>query len=102
VSRGEVWWADVPGVGRRPVVILTRDRGIPFLSGVTVALVTTNVRGIPSEVQIGIADGMPKESAVNLENLYTIPRRQLKARIATLPASRMSQVCAALRFAVAC
>jgi len=48
-----VWWADVPGDKRRPVLVLTRQRFIPRLHAVLVAPVTTTVRSIPTEVELG-------------------------------------------------
>ena len=67
MKRGEVWWADLPApVGRRPVLLLSRDRAYAVRSAVTVAFVTTVIRGIPVEVRLGPADGMPKDCVVNL------------------------------------
>jgi mRNA interferase MazF len=63
LHRGDIWWADVPGDKRRPVLVLTRERFIPRLTSVLVAPVTTAVRGIPTEVAMGPADGMPHTCA---------------------------------------
>ena len=53
MERGEVWWADLPKpVGRRPVVILSRNRAIQVRDYVAVAEVTTTIRHIPVEVKL--------------------------------------------------
>ena len=50
--RGELWWCESPDAGRRPCVVLTRDAAIPRLGRVLVALATTNIRSLPSEVAL--------------------------------------------------
>lgn len=102
MTRGEVWWGDVPGLGRRPVLVLTRDTAIPLLTDVVVALLTTNIRGIPTEVVLDQSDGVPRTSAVTFDNIYTVSKRQLVRRITGLSNARLEQVCTALRFALAC
>lgn len=102
VHRGDLWWADVPGDKRRPVLVLTRERFIPRLTAVLVAPVTTTVRGIPTEVPMGPADGMPQPCAANFDNTFTLTRGRLQERIATLPPARLDEVCHAYRFAAGC
>lgn len=72
LHRGDLWWADVPGDKRRPVLVLTRERFISRLNAVLVAPVTTKVRGIPTEVTLGPADGMPQACAANFDNTFTL------------------------------
>jgi mRNA interferase MazF len=79
VNRGDVWDADVPG-GRRPVVVLTRDGAIPLLRRVTVAPITSTVRGLPSEVRVGAAEGLDHDSAVSCDNIVTLPKQRLGRR----------------------
>jgi mRNA interferase MazF len=102
MTRGEVWWADLPGQGRRPIIVLTRDTAIPILESVVVALVTTNVRGIPTEVVIDVDDGIPRRSAISLDNIHTISKRRFVSLIAKLSDDRTRELCEALRFATAC
>jgi mRNA interferase MazF len=102
VARGEVWWVEFPGAGRRPAVVLSRDRAIPVLNKIIVAPATRSVRGIPTEVALGPDDGMPDACALSLDNVTMIPKRALRARICTLGIERMLQVCSALRVAVDC
>jgi mRNA interferase MazF len=101
MKRGEVrWYRFASPDKRRPVVILTRDSIIEYLNEVTVAPVTRTVRGIPSEVPVGPADGMPRQSAINLDHLQTVSKTRLGALVATLPPSRMPEIRAALLFAL--
>ena len=86
----------------RPVVILTRDSAIRYLSTVTVAPVTSTIRGVPSEVVLDEQDGMKSPCAVNLHNAVTISQQRLGRRVAHLDAHRMREICSALRFALGC
>jgi mRNA interferase MazF len=87
---------------RRPVVVLTRDSSIPYLAAVTVAPVTSTVRGVASEVQLSESDGMKDPCAVNLHNLVTVPKDWLGRRVAALSPERMEEICSALGFALGC
>ena len=101
MNRGDVRWYRFKAPDkRRPVLILTRDSAISFLSSVTVAPLTTTIRDIPTEVVLDERDGVPRECAVNLDNLQTVPRRNVEDRIARLTAERMDEVGAALAFAL--
>lgn len=102
LHRGDLWWADVPGDKRRPVLVLTRERFISRLTAVLVAPVTTNVRGIPTEVPMGPADGMPRPCAANLDNTFTLATRRFGERMTTLSPARLTEVCEAYRFAAGC
>lgn len=102
VIHGEVWWGEQPEAGRRPYLILTRDRAIPVLQKVLVATVTRRVRGIPTEVPIDETDGMPQACAVALDDLGTVRKALLTQWICTLSAARMVEVCVALRLATSC
>ena len=78
VARGDVYWADLgPPAGRRPVCILTRDAAIPVLRSVTCAPVTRTVRGIRSEVEVGLPQGLPQPSVINCDSILTIPQTAL-------------------------
>lgn len=86
----------------RPVLILTRSSALPYLSGVTVAPITSTIRGVPSEVVLDAEDGMKKPCAINLHNLVTVAKQDLGRRVASLGDARMTEVCAAIAFALAC
>lgn len=102
MHRGEVWWADVPGDKRRPVLILTRERFIPRLTSLLVAPATTTIRDIPTEVRLRRRDGMDVECAVNFDNVFTLATDRLEERITRLSEDRLAEVCRAFRFAAAC
>ncbi len=87
---------------QRPVVVLTRNSAIAYLSTVTVAPVTSTIRGVPSEVVLNEADGMKAACAVNLHNPVTVLQERLGKRVAQLSSLRMHEICAALRFSLGC
>jgi len=101
MHRGEVWWAELPQpVGRRPVVLLSRDSAYKVRSSVTVGLVTRTVRSIPVEVPLGGEDGMPAECVANLDDILTIPKKRLVEPITTLSNGKVSELNRAVRFAL--
>jgi mRNA interferase MazF len=87
---------------QRSVVVLTRESAIAYLSAVTVAPVTSTIRGVPSEIRLTEADGMRGECAVNLHNVVTVSKAHLGRRVARLSAERMDKLCGALGFALGC
>lgn len=102
-SRGEVWWCELSGIGRRPVVVLSRDTTIPRLRRTLVAPCTTTIRGLPSEVVLDPGDDpIPRRSGVNLDSVENICVAALVERLGRLSDERMGQVCAALEVAVDC
>ena len=101
--RGELWWCEPPEIGRRPVVVLSRDAAIPRLGRALVAPCTTTVRGLPSEVLLEPGeDPIPRRSAVNLDSVGSVSLGVLVERIGRLSDSRMGQICSALEIAVEC
>ena len=103
IARGDVrLYEFAPPDKKRPVVVLTRDSAIGYLTTATVAPITSTIRGVPSEVVLGEEDGMKAACAVNLHNPVTVSQTRLGRRVARLSAARMSQVCAALRFSLGC
>lgn len=101
MKRGEVWWAELtPPIGRRPVLILTRDAVCDVRNQLTVALVTTRVRNLTVEVGLGPEDGMPRSCVVNLDTIATIPKRMFDERIARLREDKMTAVETAVRIAL--
>jgi len=102
VSRGEVYWTELPDERRRPAVVLTRDAALPVLRKVTVAFMTQTIREIPTEVRLGESDGMPKECVITLDNVRTIHRGFLRDRITSLSGPKMHEVCNALAIATGC
>ena len=101
MRRGEVWWAKLPlPVGRRPVVLLSRDEAYAVRNAITVAEVTSTIRGIPVEVELGPDDGLPKKCVVNLDTIVTIRKDLLIERIAILREEKIEQMNSAINFAL--
>jgi len=82
--------------------VLTRDSAIGYLSAVTVAPITSTVRGVPSEVLLSEEDGMKGTCAVNLHNVVTVSKAHLGRRVAMLSSERLEEICAALGFSMGC
>ncbi len=85
---------------RRPVLILTRPNLIPALNAITVAEITTTIRGNDSEVLLDEADGMKETCVVNLLNIQTVPKNKISGYITRLSDERMAEVFEAIRFAL--
>ena len=103
LSRGEVRLFRFASPDKqRPVLVLTRDSAIGHLATVTVAPITSTIRGVPSEVVLDIDDGMKGPCAVNLHNAVTVAQSRMGRRVGSLSASKMQEVCAALRFSLGC
>jgi len=101
MKRGDIWWSNLPApVGRRPVLLLSRNKAYEVRNAITVAEITTTIRNIPVEVRLTQADGMPKECVVNLDTIITIPKNLLVEYITTLNIGRMKEVNNAIRFAL--
>lgn len=102
-ARGEVWWCELEAIGRRPVVILSRDAAIPRLGRALVAPCTTTIRSLPSEVMLEPrADPVPRPCAVNLDSVESVSLGVLVERLGRLADSRMREICAAIAIAVDC
>jgi mRNA interferase MazF len=102
-GRGEVWWCETAEIGRRPVVVLSRDVVIPRNRRALVAPCTTTIRGLPSEVLLEPGDDpVPLRSAVNLDSIESVSIAILVERLGRLGDARMREICAALAVAVDC
>ena len=102
-ARGEVWWCEMAEIGRRQVVVLSRDSAIPRLRRTLVAPCTTIIRGLASEVVLEpSSDPIPRRSAVNLDSVESVSIAALVDRVGRLPDARMRDICAALEVAVDC
>ena len=102
VKQGDIYWYPfgVPDK-RRPVLILTRTSAIPYLTGITVAKVTTTIRGPASEVLLTPGeDGVLEECVVNTDNIQTIQKARLGDLITELSSERMREVRTAIEFAL--
>ena len=103
LSRGQIWMYRFRSPDkRRPVLILSRNEAIAWLNTVTVAPITSTIRGIPSEVRISEAEGLKHESAVNLDHIQTIEQARLEQFFGSLTEAQMKLVCDALAVALGC
>jgi mRNA interferase MazF len=101
MKRGEVRWYKFKRPNKkRPVVILTRDSILEYLSEVTVAPVTSTIRNIPSEVLLAERDGMYGECAINCDHLQTVSRSKMGALITTLSKEKLAAIGSAVRLAL--
>lgn len=103
VRRGEIWRYRFKAPDKlRPVVVLSRPEVIGLLHTVMAAPVTSRVRGTPSEVLLGVAEGLKHESAANLDHVQTVEKARLVGYVGSLGPDKMRAVCRALAIAVGC
>jgi mRNA interferase MazF len=102
-ARGEVWWCELPAIGRRPVVVLSRNAAIPRLRRTLIGPCTTTIRGLASEVVLEPSeDPVPRRCAINLDSVESVAVAVLVQRLGRLADERTRQICAALEVAVDC
>jgi mRNA interferase MazF len=99
VKRGDVYDAELP-IGPHPVVVVTRDQAIPVLRSVCVAVVTSTIRGAPTEVPVGREEGLNRDSVVNCDDLATVSKAVLGRLRGSLGPDRTRRLDAALRIAL--
>jgi mRNA interferase MazF len=103
LNRGEIWMYRFKTPDkRRPVLVLSRQEVIPLLETVMVAPITSTRYGAPSEVYVGVEQGLKHDSAVNLDHVQTVERARLVSFVGTLGPTHMRQVCRALAIATGC
>lgn len=100
IQRGDIWDAEIPGVGAHPVVVATRDTAIPVLSSLVCVLVTSSFRGHVAEVPIGPPEGLDHDSAANCDNIFTLPKQVLTRRRGHLDVAKLAALDAALTIAL--
>ncbi len=87
---------------RRPVLVLSRDSASAVLQTVVVAQITGTIRGAPSEVQLGVEEGLKKDSVVVLDHVNTVAQGNLRQFVGTVPEEKMRAVCRAINIALGC
>ncbi len=103
ISRGEIWtYVFRAPDKRRPVLVLTRQEVIGLLHTVMVAPITSTILGAPSEVLVGVDEGLKHNSAVNLDHIQTVEQSRLAGRLGHLGPAKMRGVCRALAIATGC
>jgi len=102
VARGDIFWADLgPPAGRRPVCVLTRDAAIEVLNALTCAPITRTIRGIRSEVRVGMEEGLPEDSVITCDNIVTIPKAIFdSAAVGSVGLPKRAALDRALRYAL--
>lgn len=103
VNRGEIWLYrfDSPDK-RRPVLVLSRQKAISLLRTVLVAPITSSIHGAPSEVEVGVEEGLKHPSAINLDQVQTVDQRRLHHFVGSIGREKMTAVCRALMVAAGC
>ncbi len=103
IRRGEIWTYEFkPPDKRRPVLVLSTQKIIEVLNYVIVAPVTSTIHGSPTEVIVGIDEGLKNISAINLTGIKSIEKSKLVQFVGTLDDELMEQVCVALSIATGC
>lgn len=100
MNRCDVVEVELPQIGQRPAVIVTRQVTIPFLANVTVASITTRMRGLPTEVQLARAQGLDDGSVINCDNLFTVPKTAIGRTRGELDPAQRHELDAALTIAL--
>ena len=101
--RGSIWMYKFKQPDKlRPVLILSRQEVIGLIDTVIVAPITTTIYGVPSEVIVGIDEGLKHDSAVNLDHIQTVSASKLTRYLGSLNARMMAEVCLALMIATGC
>jgi mRNA interferase MazF len=103
IRRAQIWhYTFKQPDKRRPVLVLSRSEVIDLLHTVMVAPITSTIHGAPSEVIVGIDEGLKRESAINLDHVQTVEKARLSRFVGTLSPQKMAAVCRALSIAVGC
>jgi mRNA interferase MazF len=93
VARGEVWWGETADAKGRPFLVVSRDAANRVMQRVLVAPVTSRIRGDPSELLLGRAEGLPQESVASFDSLQPFPKAMLVHRIGALGPDRAHEIC---------
>ena len=102
MRRGELWLAQV-GRKKRPVLVLTRSEVIDVRQLVTVAEVTTSIRGLAAEVHVeGGEVGLDRPSVINCDGIHTIAQTTLTGPVGQVGDDTMRKVCSAVGYALGC
>jgi mRNA interferase MazF len=84
------------------VLVLTRPSLLRLLNTVTVVAITSSLRGAPTEVELGVEEGLKHPSCANLCNLFTVRQSELHTFLGTVGPRKMVAVCRALAIATGC
>ena len=102
MRRGELWLAEV-GRKSRPVLLLTRSEVLDVRDLVTVAEVTTTIRGLAAEVDIDYVEvGLDRPSVINCDGLHTVAQASLTGPVGRVDDDVLRRVCSAVSYALGC
>lgn len=102
MTRGEVWLAKVGGK-TRPVVVLTRPEVIDVRRLVTVAEISSTLRGLATEVQLDHREvGLDRDCAINCDGLHTMEQSTLIRRVGSVDDLTLANVCWAVNYSLGC
>jgi mRNA interferase MazF len=99
---GDVWFADVPGDKRRPVLVLSRDPMGRILHSVICAPITSRIRGLTTEVAVGRDVGLSQKSVANFDHTFLRSRRRLIRKLGRATPATLKAACGALARAIGC
>jgi len=103
VGRGDIWLYQFGRPDkRRPVLVLSRQKALDHLHTATVAPITSAIRGLPSEIRLGVEDGLKSECVANLDHIITVAQSELRRLVGHLDERRMREVCTAIDVALGC
>jgi mRNA interferase MazF len=102
VRRGELWVAEA-GRKKRPVLVITRSEVIDVRALVTVAEVTTSIRGLASEVKVDhVQIGLDRPSVINCDGIHTLNQQSLTTLVGRVSDDVLHKVCTAVSHALGC
>lgn len=99
---GDVYWGVTAAAGERPYLILTRTAAIGVLHRITVAPCSTRIRGIPTELPLGVQDGLDHDSVAQLDSIMPVLKSSLHRRLGTIGPDRHADLCERLAIAFGC
>lgn len=103
VARGDIWlYRFAPPDKRRPVLVLSRPAALARLRTAVVAPISSTIHELPSEVPIGVDQGLKAPSVANLDHILTVEQADLRQWLGRLDASQMRLVCQAAAVALGC
>lgn len=100
IEQGEIWWGEASASKGRPYLVLTRDEAIPVLRTVLVAPISRTIRRIPTEIPLGISEGLPVASVATMDGVLTFPKSMLVRRMGALAPERRHELGDALAAAI--
>jgi mRNA interferase MazF len=103
VNRGEIWLYAFAGPDkRRPVLVISRPILLEVLQTAIVVPITRTLHGSPTEIELGVEDGLKTTSCANLANLQTVSQRGLTRYVGTVRRAKLIEMCRALAIATGC